>query len=192
MPSLLEEIKISNVRGRGGAGFPMGLKLQFCRNVENDTKFIICNADEGDAGAFSDRYLLEHRPHSVLFGMLMAGFLTGAKTGVLYIRAEYPAAIEQTAQAISEFEQLSLTTDFSFKIIKGAGAYICGEETALLESIEGKKGQPRFKPPFPANFGLYGKPTTINNTETFASVPVILEKGGQWFLDVGNVLYACF
>ena len=170
---LLSKLIESGLRGRGGAGFPTGVKWQSCLVEKGDEKYIVCNADEGDAGAFSDRYLLEHRPHSVLFGMLMAGFLTGAKTGVLYIRAEYPAAIEQTAQAISEFKQLSLTTDFSFKIIKGAGAYICGEETALLRSIEGQRPVVSVRPPFPTQSGLFGCPTVVNNVETFASIHFI-------------------
>jgi len=170
---LLTNLIESGLRGRGGAGFPTGVKWQSCLAEKGDEKYIVCNADEGDAGAFSDRYLLEHRPHAVLFGMLMAGFLTGAKTGVLYIRAEYPAAIEQTMQAISEFEQLSLDTDFSFKIIKGAGAYICGEETALLRSIEGQRPVVSVRPPFPTQSGLFGCPTVVNNVETFASIHFI-------------------
>ena len=170
---LLEKLVESGLRGRGGAGFPTGIKWRSCLIEDNTEKYIVCNADEGDAGAFSDRYLLEQRPHAVLFGMLMAGFLTGAKTGVLYIRAEYPAAIKQTEQAISEFEALNLTNDFCFKIIKGAGAYICGEETALLRSIEGQRPVVSVRPPFPTQSGLFGCPTVVNNVETFGSIHFI-------------------
>jgi len=170
---LLDKLIESGLRGRGGAGFPTGVKWSSCRTENNSEKYIVCNADEGDAGAFSDRYLLEQRPHAVLFGMLLAGYLTEAKTGVLYIRAEYPAAIKKTEQAISEFEQLSLPIDFSFKIIKGAGAYICGEETALLRSIEGQRPVVSVRPPFPTQSGLFGCPTVLNNVETFGSIHFI-------------------
>ena len=174
---LLDKLVESGLRGRGGAGFPTGIKWRSCSIEKNSEKYIVCNADEGDAGAFSDRYLLEQRPHAVLFGMLMAGFLTGAKTGVLYIRAEYPQAIEQTEQAIAEFIELKLklklTTDFSFKIVKGAGAYICGEETALLRSIEGQRPVVTVRPPFPTQSGLFGCPTVVNNVETFGSIHFI-------------------
>lgn len=175
---LLDKLVESGLRGRGGAGFPTGIKWRSCLQEKglsqnSSEKYIVCNADEGDAGAFSDRYLLEQRPHAVLFGMLMAGFLTGAKTGVLYIRAEYPVAIEQTEQAITEFVKLGLSLDFSFKIIKGAGAYICGEETALLRSIEGQRPVVSVRPPFPTQSGLFGCPTVVNNVETFGSIHFI-------------------
>jgi len=188
---LLDKLVESGLRGRGGAGFPTGIKWRSCLeekglaekslNEQNSEKYIVCNADEGDAGAFSDRYLLEQRPHAVLFGMLMAGSLTGAQIGVLYIRAEYPEAIKQTEQAIAEFVALKLklklntdfTTDFSFKIIKGAGAYICGEETALLRSIEGQRPVVSVRPPFPTQSGLFGCPTVVNNVETFGSIHFI-------------------
>ena len=175
---LLDKLVESGLRGRGGAGFPTGIKWRSCLqekglNQHDCEKYIVCNADEGDAGAFSDRYLLEQRPHAVLFGMLMAGFLTGAKTGVIYIRAEYPVAIEQTEQAITEFVKLGLSLDFSFKIIKGAGAYICGEETALLRSIEGQRPVVSVRPPFPTQSGLFGCPTVVNNVETFGSIHFI-------------------
>ncbi len=180
---LLDKLVESGLRGRGGAGFPTGIKWRSCLNEKNTEKYIVCNADEGDAGAFSDRYLLEQRPHAVLFGMLMAGFLTGAKTGVLYIRAEYPAAIEQTEQAISEFEQLllaeTISADFTFKIIKGAGAYICGEETALLRSIEGQRPVVSVRPPFPTQSGLFACPTVVNNVETFGSIHFIFSNLDQ-------------
>ena len=174
---LLDKLVESGLRGRGGAGFLTGVKWRSALIEEADEKYIVCNADEGDAGAFSDRYLLEHRPHSILFGMLMAGLLTGAKTGVFYIRAEYPDAIKQTECAIKEFEKLKnnkiIDTDFRFKIIKGAGAYICGEETALLRSIEGQRPVVSVRPPFPTHSGLFGCPTVVNNVETFGSIHYI-------------------
>ena len=191
---VLEEIKISNLRGRGGAGFPMGLKLQFCRNEDNPTKFIICNADEGDPGAFSDRYLLEHQPHSVLFGMLISGYVTGAKYGILYIRAEYPESVTIIQNAIKELEKNHLIgsnikgSDFSFnfKIIQAQGSYICGEETALINSIEGQRPEVRVRPPFPAQKGLFNKPTTVNNVETLAALHYIILNGGQAWKDIGT------
>lgn len=187
---LLQKITDSGLRGRGGAGFPTGFKWRSCRDVVGDEKYIVCNADEGDAGAFSDRYLLEQRPHSVLFGMLMAGFLAGAQTGVLYIRDEYPQAIRATEQAIVEFQALNLLKDitfnFSFKIIRGAGAYICGEETALLRSIEGQRPLVSVRPPFPTQSGLFGCPTILNNVETFASINFILSAGDDKYLALGN------
>ena len=191
---ILEEIKVSNLRGRGGAGFPMGLKLQFCRNENNPTKFIICNADEGDPGAFSDRYLLEHQPHSVLFGMLISGYVTGAKYGILYIRAEYPESVTTVQNAIAELEKNYLIgsnikgSDFSFnfKIIQAQGSYICGEETALINSIEGQRPEVRVRPPFPAQKGLFNKPTTVNNVETLAALHYIVSNGGQAWKDIGT------
>ncbi|MCB0463511.1 MAG: NADH-ubiquinone oxidoreductase-F iron-sulfur binding region domain-containing protein [Flavobacteriaceae bacterium] len=191
---VLEEIKTSNVRGRGGAGFPMGLKLQFCRNVENETKFIICNADEGDPGAYSDRYLLEHQPHSVLFGMLISGYVTHAKYGILYIRAEYPEAVKIVQDAIDELKANNLIgnningSDFSFdfKIIQAQGSYICGEETALINSIEGQRPEVRVRPPFPAQKGLFNKPTTVNNVETLAALHYIISNGGQAWKNIGT------
>ncbi|MDG1379941.1 MAG: NADH-ubiquinone oxidoreductase-F iron-sulfur binding region domain-containing protein [Flavobacteriaceae bacterium] len=191
---VLEEIKISNLRGRGGAGFPMGLKLQFCRNEDNPTKFIICNADEGDPGAFSDRYLLEHQPHSVLFGMLISGYVTGAKYGILYIRAEYPESVTIVQNAIKELEKNHLigsnikgsNFSFNFKIIQAQGSYICGEETALINSIEGQRPEVRVRPPFPAQKGLFNKPTTVNNVETLAALHYIISNGGQAWKDIGT------
>ncbi len=193
-PDVLEEIKISNVRGRGGAGFPMGTKLEFCRNVENNTKFIICNADEGDPGAYSDRYLLEHRPHSVLYGMLIAGYVTHANWGVLYIRAEYPDAAEIVQQAIDDLREAGLIGEniagsgfnFDFKIIRAQGSYICGEETALINSIEGQRPEVRVRPPYPAQQGLFNKPTTVNNVETLASLHYIMENGGTAWKALGT------
>mgnify|MGYP000114949134 CR=1 FL=1 len=191
---VLEEIKTSNVRGRGGAGFPMGMKLQFCRNVENDTKFIICNADEGDPGAYSDRYLLEHQPHSVLFGMLISGYVTHANYGILYIRAEYPESVEIVQKAIDDIQEAGLIGknihgsgfNFQFKIIQAQGSYICGEETALINSIEGQRPEVRVRPPFPAQKGLFNKPTTVNNVETLAALHYIISNGGQAWKSIGT------
>jgi len=188
--NLLEKISDSGLRGRGGAGFPTGFKWKSCRDANGEEKYIVCNADEGDAGAYSDRYLLEQRPHAVMFGMLMAGYLAGAKVGVLYIRDEYPAAITETKQAIREFEALNLnfTDDFTFrfKIVRGAGAYICGEETALLRSIEGQRPVVSVRPPFPTQSGLFGCPTILNNVETFASIHWILNGNVEKYHAIGN------
>jgi len=192
--AVLEEIKTSNVRGRGGAGFPMGLKLQFCRNVESDTKFIICNADEGDPGAYSDRYLLEVQPHSVLFGMLISGYVAHANYGIVYIRAEYPESVTIVQQAIDDLKAQGLVGknidgsgfDFEFKIIQAQGSYICGEETALINSIEGQRPEVRIRPPFPAQKGLFNKPTTVNNVETLSALHYIISEGGQAWKDIGT------
>ena len=191
---LLNEIKKSSLRGRGGAGFPMAFKWEACKNEKNDTKFIICNADEGDPGAYSDRYLLENRPHSVLFGMLIAGFITGAEWGVLYIRAEYPEAVEIIQIAIDELRANDLLGkniyksgfNFDFKIIKAQGAYICGEETALINSIEGQRPEVRTRPPFPTQQGLFNKPTIVNNVETLAAVYSIIKNGGDAYAKLGT------
>lgn len=192
--SVLEEIKTSNVRGRGGAGFPMGMKLEFCRKVENDTKFIICNADEGDPGAYSDRYLLEERPHSVLFGMLIAGYVTGASYGIVYIRAEYPESVKIVQDAIDALRTEGLIGDdidgsgfnYDFKIIQAQGSYICGEETALINSIEGQRPEVRVRPPFPAQKGLFNKPTIVNNVETLAALHYIISNGGAAWKSIGT------
>jgi NADH:ubiquinone oxidoreductase subunit F (NADH-binding)/NADH:ubiquinone oxidoreductase subunit E len=192
--SLLSEVQISNLRGRGGAGFPTGVKWESCKNAASAEKYIICNADEGDPGAYSDRYLLEHQPLRVLFGMMIAGLIADAQDGVLYIRAEYPEAIAKTQQAIDTLKQHALLGsnilgsgfDFTFKIIKGAGAYICGEETALIASIEGRRPEVDIRPPFPTIEGLYKKPTILNNVETFAAIPAILEIGGANFAAIGS------
>lgn len=191
---ILEEIKTSNLRGRGGAGFPIGLKLEFCRNVENKTKFIICNADEGDPGAYSDRYLLEERPHSVLFGMLIAGYVAHASYGIVYIRAEYPESVAIVQNAIDELRTHGLIGknidgsgfDFDFKIIQAQGSYICGEETALINSIEGQRPEVRVRPPYPAQKGLFNKPTVVNNVETLAALHFIIEEGGKAWKDIGT------
>ncbi|MHB0871524.1 MAG: SLBB domain-containing protein, partial [Chloroflexota bacterium] len=191
---VIEEVKASGLRGRGGAGFPTGMKWQFCREAEGSRKFMICNGDEGDPGAFMDRSVLEGDPHTVLEGMAIAAYAIGAGDGYLYVRAEYPLAIRRLELAIAQAEQHGLLgdnvmgTEFSFhaRIKEGAGAFVCGEETALIASIEGKRGMPRQRPPFPAQSGLWGKPTTINNVETLASVPAILLKGPDWYAGMGT------
>ena len=191
---VLDEITKSNIRGRGGAGFPMGFKWESCRNEENKDKFIICNADEGDPGAYSDRYLLEEQPHAVLFGMMIAGFCTHAKWGILYIRAEYPESIYIIQKAIDELRTNNLLGnnidgsgfDFDFKIIKAQGAYICGEETALINSIEGQRPEVRTRPPYPTQQGLFNKPTIVNNVETLAAVYQIIKNGGDTYSKLGT------
>ncbi len=192
--TVLNEIKKANIRGRGGAGFPMGFKWESCKNTESDQKFIVCNADEGDPGAYSDRYLLEVQPYSVLFGIMIAGLVVGADRGVVYLRAEYPEAIKITQKAIDELTKIGMNgdniggTEFNFrlKIIEGAGAYVCGEETALLSSIEGQRPEVRVRPPYPTQEGLFGKPTIVNNVETLAAVPWILENGGETYANLGT------
>lgn len=186
---ILQHIIDSGLRGRGGAGFPTGIKWQSCRDAISEEKYIVCNADEGDAGAYSDRYLLEQQPHAVMFGMWVAGYLTGATVGVLYIRDEYPAAIIAVEKAIQAFEQLALVINnkpFRFKVVRGAGAYICGEETALLRSIEGQRPVVSVRPPFPTQSGLFGCPTVVNNVETFASIHWILSKPATAYQTIGN------
>jgi len=191
---IIEELKTSALRGRGGAGFPTGLKWSFMPRQTPGQKYIVCNSDEGEPGTCKDRDILRYNPHQLIEGMIIAGYVIGASVGYNYIRGEFWEPYERFEGALKEAYAagylgkniLGSGFDFDLYTHLGAGAYICGEETALIESIEGKKGQPRFKPPFPAGYGLYGKPTTINNTESLASVPVILEKGGQWFLEQGR------
>ena len=191
---VLENIKSSAIRGRGGAGFPTGLKLEFCRNTESDTKFIICNADEGDPGAYSDRYLMEQRPHSVLFGMLISGYVTHANYGVLYIRAEYPRAAVIVQKAIDELRSEGLLGNnidgtgfcFDMKIIQAQGSYLCGEETALINSIEGQRPEVRIRPPYPAQQGLFNKPTMVINVETLSALHYIVEQGGEAWKAIGT------
>ena len=190
---ILEEITTSGLRGRGGAGFPLGIKLAAVRKENADQKYIVCNADEGDPGAFSDRYILEQRPHLLLAGMALAGFVTGAMDGVVYIRAEYPEAIEICRAAAEKFNQLFPFTrpdgevvSFKLHVVKAQGAYICGEETALLSSLEGLRPEVRTRPPFPVQYGLFGKPTAVNNVETLANIPAILSIGGAAFRQIGT------
>ena len=191
---IINEMKLSALRGRGGAGFPTGLKWSFMPRQYPGQKYLVCNTDEGEPGTFKDRDIIRYNPHALIEGMTIAAYTMGISRGYNYIHGEIFEAYEIFEQALAQARQAGLLGDnilgsgFSFDLFAhhGYGAYICGEETALLESLEGKKGQPRFKPPFPASFGLYGKPTTINNTETFAAVPFLLKMGGQAYLDIGK------
>jgi len=190
---LIEEIKISGLRGRGGAGFPTGIKWTFMQKGSKGDKYIVCNSDEGEPGTFKDRDIIKYNPHQLIEGMIIGAYIMGAQTGYNYIHGEIWEEYCSFEDAIDEARKEGFLGDnicksnfnFNLHAIHGYGAYICGEETALIESIEGKKGQPRFKPPFPATFGIYGKPTNVNNTETYASIPWILEHGGQKFCDLG-------
>ncbi|MDD4679323.1 MAG: NADH-quinone oxidoreductase subunit NuoF [Clostridia bacterium] len=191
---IINIIKASGLRGRGGAGFPTGLKWEFTAKAEGDKKYILCNADEGDPGAFMDRSVLEGDPHAVLEAMTIAGYAVGADQGYIYVRAEYPIAVKRLNIAIDQAREAGLLgknifgTNFNFdiEIRLGAGAFVCGEETALIASIEGKRGEPRPRPPFPANKGVFGKPTLLNNVETYANIPQINHNGADWFQSVGT------
>lgn len=191
---VIESVKASGLRGRGGAGFPTGVKWGFARTAKGDTKYLICNGDEGDPGAFMDRAVLEGDPHAVLEGMIIAAYAIGCQTGYIYVRAEYPIAVEHVRIAVQQAEELGLLGrnilgsgfNFEIKIKEGAGAFVCGEETALMASIEGRRGMPRPRPPFPANSGLWGKPTNINNVETLANIAPIILKGADWYASLGT------
>jgi NADH:ubiquinone oxidoreductase subunit F (NADH-binding)/NAD-dependent dihydropyrimidine dehydrogenase PreA subunit len=191
---VIEEVKVSGLRGRGGAGFPTGVKWEFCRRAQGSMKYLICNADEGDPGAFMDRSILEGDPHAVLEGMLIAAYAIGCQQGYIYCRAEYPLALKRLEIALAEARELGLLgkdilgsgMDFDISIKEGAGAFVCGEETALMASIEGKRGMPKTRPPFPANSGLWGKPTNINNVETLANLAQIVDLGGKWYNSFGR------
>jgi NADH:ubiquinone oxidoreductase subunit F (NADH-binding)/NAD-dependent dihydropyrimidine dehydrogenase PreA subunit len=191
---VINEVKASGLRGRGGAGFPTGMKWEFTKKAEGDQKYVICNADEGDPGAFMDRSVLEGDPHSVIEAMMIAGYAIGANKGYIYVRAEYPIAVKRFQIAIDQAKEYGIMgenifgSNFSFdlEIRLGAGAFVCGEETALLESVEGKRGQPRLKPPFPANAGLWQKPTLVNNVETYANITKIILNGAGWFSEMGT------
>ena len=191
---VIDEMKKSGLRGRGGGGFPTGLKWEFAYKQKETPKYVVCNADEGDPGAFMDRSIMEGDPHSVLEGMAIAGYAIGANHGVIYVRAEYPLAVKRLQIAIKQAREYGLLgenifgTDFSFdvEIRFGAGAFVCGEETALLNSVMGRRGEPRPRPPYPAVKGLWNKPTIINNVETFANVPVIISNGAEWFSSIGT------
>ena len=191
---VIDLMKRSGLRGRGGAGFPTGLKWEFAAKNASDEKYVICNADEGDPGAFMDRSVLEGDPHAVLEAMAIAGYAIGAHHGYIYVRAEYPIAVKRLGIAIGQAREYGLLGknifdsgfDFDIDIRLGAGAFVCGEETALMTSIEGNRGEPRNKPPFPANKGLFGKPTIINNVETLANIPQIIVKGPEWFASMGT------
>ena len=192
--SVIEEVKNSGLRGRGGAGFPTGKKWELTRAAKEKQKYVVCNADEGDPGAFMDRSILEGDPHSVVEAMIIAGYSICANKGYIYVRAEYPIAVHRFDIAIKQARQYGLLgnnifgTEFSFdiEIRLGAGAFVCGEETALLESIEGTIEQPRLKPPYPANEGLWGKPTLINNVETYANITRIILNGADWYSNIGT------
>ena len=192
--AVIEEIKASGLRGRGGAGFPTWLKWSLTRQASGDVKYVICNADEGDPGAFMDRSILESDPHSVIEGMLIAAYAIGAGKGYIYCRAEYPLAIKRLRLAIGQAEACGFLGgniqgsgfDFSLEIREGAGAFVCGEETALIMSMEGKRGMPRFRPPYPSEKGLFGAPTSINNVETYANVPRILQGGAEAYSKYGT------
>jgi len=191
---IIDEVLNSGLRGRGGAGFPTGRKWRFTRDAAGEIKYVICNADEGDPGAFMDRSLIEATPHAVLEGMLIAARAIGACEAHIYVRAEYPLAVEHIRKAIGDARDLGFVgknifgTDFSIDVhvMEGAGAFVCGEETALLQSIEGKRGMPRSRPPFPAQSGLWGRPTNINNVETYANVPLIVLRGSEWYSGIGT------
>lgn len=190
----IDTIKDSGLRGRGGGGFPAGLKWQFAKNNESDEKYVVCNADEGDPGAFMDRSILEGDPHTVIEAMTINGYAIGANTGLVYIRAEYPLAIRRLKFAIDQAREYGLLGenimdsgfDFDIQLRYGAGAFVCGEETALIHSMEGERGEPTVKPPYPAESGFRGKPTNVNNVESYANIPVIINQGADWFAKIGN------
>ena len=191
---VIDQIKTSGLRGRGGGGFPAGLKWEFANKNQSDQKYVVCNADEGDPGAFMDRSILEGDPHAVLEAMAICGYAIGADQGLIYIRAEYPLAIKRLKIAIAQAREYGLLGkgifesdfDFDVQLRYGAGAFVCGEETALIHSMEGDRGEPTFKPPFPAESGYLGKPTNVNNVETYANIPVIINKGAEWFNKIGT------
>ncbi len=191
---IIEEVKRSGLRGRGGAGFPTGNKWEFCRRAKGSPKYVVVNADEGDPGAYMDRSLLEGNPHSVLEGLIIGAYAIGASEGYIYVRHEYPLAVHNVRIAIQQARELGILGtnilnsgfDFDVHIVRGVGAFVCGEETALIASIEGRRGMPRSRPPFPAISGLWGKPTNINNVETWANVPLIINKGADWYSAIGT------
>ncbi len=191
---VIDELKKSGLRGRGGAGFPTGVKWEITRKAKGDVKYVVCNADEGDPGAFMDRSLLEGNPHCILEGMAIGAYAIGANKGFIYVRNEYPLAVQNIILAVDQAKELGLLGDrimgsgFSFdvEIVRGAGAFVCGEETALMASIEGRRGVPKQRPPFPSDRGIWGKPTNINNVETWANVPLIVDRGSDWFSKIGT------
>jgi len=191
---IIEEIKKSELRGRGGAGFPTGIKWEIASKQKDDVKYIICNADEGDPGAYMDRNLLEGNPHLIIEGMIIGAYAIGAHQGWVYVRDEYPLAVENITISVKQARQMGflgkniLNSGFNFDIVitRGAGAFVCGEETALIYSIEGKRGNPSQRPPFPAQKGLFGKPTNINNVETWANVSKIIKNGAEWYSKIGT------
>ncbi len=186
---LIEEVKKANLRGRGGAGFNCGMKWSFSYQLETDQKYVVCNADEGEPGTYKDRIIMENDPQSLFEGMAICGYAIGSNKGYIYCRGEYPYVVEHLNQAIAQAKAKGVLGDFDIEVRMGAGAYVCGEESALIESIEGHRGEPRFKPPFPGVAGLWGSPTIVNNVETFANIPVIVEKGAEWYKNIGAASY---
>jgi NADH-quinone oxidoreductase subunit F len=184
--AVVAEIKDSGLRGRGGAGFPCGVKWELARNESADEKFLICNADEGEVGAFKDRHLLSHNPFTLIEGMAIAAYAIGVRRAFIYLRAEYHHLLENLKNALAQAGQQGFLADLTIEIHEGAGAYICGEESALMDSLEGKRGEARFRPPFPPSHGLWGKPTIINNVETLATIPHIIANGAAWFAQIGT------
>ncbi|MGI5921875.1 MAG: complex I 51 kDa subunit family protein [Syntrophomonadaceae bacterium] len=186
---LIEEIKRSNLRGRGGAGFNCGQKWLFAYSAQADQKYVVCNADEGEPGTYKDRMIMENDPHTLFEGMAICGYAIGANKGFIYCRGEYPQVAEILNKAIAQAKEKGVLGDFDIEVRSGAGAYVCGEETALIESIEGNRGEPRIKPPFPPISGLWQKPTIVNNVETFANIPVIVDKGADYYASIGAPSY---
>jgi len=186
---LIELVKSSGLRGRGGAGFNAGQKWSFAYRAVGEPKYVVCNLDEGEPGTYKDRAIVQNDPYTLLEGMAICGHAIGSNQGYIYCRGEYPMVVKQLRDAIAQAKQAGVLGDFEIEVRMGAGAYVCGEETALIESIEGHRGEPRFKPPFPGVQGLWGKPTVVNNVETFAVLPVIIEKGAPWFKSIGAPNY---
>ncbi|NLJ72309.1 MAG: NADH-quinone oxidoreductase subunit F [Syntrophomonadaceae bacterium] len=186
---LIADVKKANLRGRGGAGFNCGQKWSFAYQAQADQKYVICNADEGEPGTYKDRLIMENDPHTLIEGMAICAYAIGATKGYIYLRGEYPFLVSTLNAAIEQASKKGFLDKFSIEVRSGAGAYVCGEETALIESIEGKRGEPRFKPPYPPAEGLWGKPTIVNNVETFANIPVIVDKGGEWYASIGAPSY---
>lgn len=186
---LIEEVKQSGLRGRGGAGFNAGMKWNFAYQTEADQKYVICNADEGEPGTYKDRVIMENDPQNLLEGMAICGYAIGADQGYIYCRGEYPYVVDLLKQAIQQAKDKGVLGNFNIEVRMGAGAYVCGEETALIESLEGKRGEPRLRPPFPPSAGLWGKPSIVNNVETYAAIPFILEKGAEAFKKIGAPAY---
>jgi len=186
---LIAEVKKSNLRGRGGAGFNCGMKWSFAALAQSEQKYLVCNADEGEPGTYKDRLIMENDPHTLIEGMAIGAYAIGATKGFIYLRGEYPFLIKVLNDAISQAREKGLLAELELEVRSGAGAYVCGEETALIESLEGKRGEPRYKPPYPPVEGLWSKPTIVNNVETLAAIPVIIEKGADWYASIGAPAY---
>ncbi len=186
---LIAEVKKSNLRGRGGAGFNCGMKWSFAALAQAEQKYLVCNADEGEPGTYKDRLIMENDPHTLIEGMAIAAYAIGATKGFIYLRGEYPFLIKVLNDAISQAREKGLLAELELEVRSGAGAYVCGEETALIESLEGKRGEPRYKPPYPPVEGLWSKPTIVNNVETLAAIPVIIAKGADWYASIGAPAY---